>query len=139
MREKDLRAKAELCHGPSGRQLIVTEGNQIGFSSFVRINQVTYLDHNPVEVAAIISVNASEGIYNIGSSTVKISGMVFIFQGLVNSKPSYADIDLTLSSKDADIASVLSLLPTSLTRGLSKFNCTGDIDSPSSFAARSAK
>jgi hypothetical protein len=96
-------------------------------SSFVRINQVTYLDHNPVEVAAIISVNASEGIYNIASSTVKISGMVFVFQGLVNSKPSYADIDLTLSSKDADITSVLSLLPTSLTKGLSKFNCTGDI------------
>ena len=35
--EQDFRAKEELCHGPSGRQLIATEGNQIGF---IKIEEV---------------------------------------------------------------------------------------------------
>ena len=45
-REQDLRVKEEPCHGPSGRQLIVTEGNQIGFSQFVRIKILIPFQHH---------------------------------------------------------------------------------------------
>ncbi|MFM7767247.1 MAG: AsmA-like C-terminal region-containing protein [Bacteroidota bacterium] len=105
-------------------------------SSYVKIDQVTYLDHKPAEVAAIINVNTSNGTYNVGSSTIKLSGMVFAFNGSVYSKTDIADIDLALSSKDADIASLLSLLPSNLTAGLSKFNCSGDITFNASFKGR---
>ncbi|MFM2190589.1 MAG: hypothetical protein RL491_975 [Bacteroidota bacterium] len=96
-------------------------------SSYVNINRVSYLEHKPVEIAAVVSVNAKNGLYNVGSSSIKLAGMLFSFQGAVSSKSEYTVLDMSFSSKDADISSLLSLLPSPFTEGLSKFNCSGDI------------
>ena len=96
-------------------------------SSYVNINHVKYLDQKPVEIAAMVSVNTVKGVYDIGSSTIRLAGMLFSLNGTVKSQTEYTDLDISFSSKDADVAPLLSLLPSQFTEGFSKFNCSGDI------------
>lgn len=94
----------------------------------VSFGSVNYIDGKPIEIDASIQVDQLTGTYRLGESKVLLAGMHFELDGLFKSTSSdQVDADLKFSSKDADISSLLSLLPSSITGRLAQFNCSGAI------------
>ncbi|MFN5323503.1 MAG: AsmA-like C-terminal region-containing protein [Bacteroidota bacterium] len=96
-------------------------------SASVLISGVRYVDGKPCEILASIEVDNKSGTYQIGESKVKLSGMQFLIGGDINTKGKQTEMNLDFSSKDADIASLISLLPKSVIGKFAEFNCSGDI------------
>jgi len=96
-------------------------------SATVKIGSITYLDQKPTEITASLSADINKGFYRFASSTVKVAGMTFNLSGDWVSHEYYDDFNISFSSKDANISSLISLLPAQATKGFSKFNCTGEV------------
>jgi hypothetical protein len=94
----------------------------------VRIGKVVYIDRKSAEVDASFSVDSEKGLYDFQKSTIKLAGMTFELQGKWVDHGVYDDINLSFSSKDADISSLISLLPSQWTHRFSKFNCSGELE-----------
>lgn len=96
-------------------------------SASVRVGKINYLDQKPTQISASFSADVEKGMYRFKSSTMKVAGMTFNLEGDWSSQKDFDDFNLAFSSKDADISSLISLLPIEMTTGFSKFNCSGEV------------
>lgn len=113
--------------GALSQSVFAARLNGVFDSISVRVEEITYLDQKPAEINVSFSADTDKGHFVIESSSFELAGMNFGLKGDWSSQKTYEDVDFSFASKDADIPSLITLLPVQLTKGFSKFNCTGDV------------
>jgi uncharacterized protein involved in outer membrane biogenesis len=95
---------------------------------------ISYIDGKTIDIDASLQVNQRTDSYVLDQSSIRLAGMLFELDGQLQSKAAeQMEMDLRFSSKDADISSLLSLLPGSVTGKLAEFNCSGTVAFNGSF------
>ncbi|MFM7080026.1 MAG: AsmA-like C-terminal region-containing protein [Bacteroidota bacterium] len=103
-------------------------------SATIEINQVKYIDQKPIEIEASIQVNQQTESYVLDKCDLLLAGMSFQLNGTAKAlSPEQMQMDLAFSSKDADIASLISLLPNHVSGRFADFNCSGTVAFKGSF------
>ena len=94
-------------------------------SNFIDSDGVRYFAGKTWGYDANISVDVEKGEYDFNKVKVLIEDNLFNLAGKINKKNGYTDIDLLATADDADIASVIALLPKEQLELLGGFSSEG--------------
>jgi uncharacterized protein involved in outer membrane biogenesis len=120
--------------GDFSDELFAAELNATMKSATIEINQVNYIDQKPIEIEASIEVNRQTDTYVLDKGNFLLAGMLFQLEGAVKAlSADQMQMDIAFSSKDADIASLISLLPGNVSGRFADFNCDGTVAFNGSF------
>ncbi len=95
-------------------------------SEKISINQNSYFEKKSFRIKSELIYDDAKRILDIKPSTLELKNALFDVQGSYSWKDK-SSIDLTTKGKDADIQTLLSLLPESISEKVEKYKSKGDV------------
>ncbi len=114
---------------------LATEGNLKNAS--VIIEKVRYLSGKDCKVQLGLDVDRIKGTYTFRNSLLHLAGLKLAVDGSITSYPEYMDLDLAIRSPEADLPSLLSLIPEKYNSGQNEYNYSGEITFEGSIKGKS--
>lgn len=81
------------------------------FVSHFYVNKINYIVQKPVVINSGMAVDSRAGTYRFGKSSVRIADLLFDVEGHVQNAKANTRLDLGITSHEADLESLISMLP----------------------------
>jgi AsmA-like protein len=91
------------------------------------VNSTNYISEKNCLLNLSIDIDTDRNTYKIKNSDLKIAGLSAAITGDVTKKKEGVLLDLVINSENADIPSLLTVLPNRLTNKANDYNYTGDV------------
>ncbi|MEP7168958.1 MAG: AsmA-like C-terminal region-containing protein [Bacteroidota bacterium] len=101
--------------------------------------KVSWVKHKETRMELALSVDAKKHLYTIESSDINIAGLNLILNGTIQSSGGYSEYDLVTNAKNADLKSLLSIIPYQYAKQLDGYSFKGNVYFKSSLKGRSDK
>ncbi|MEK7253419.1 MAG: AsmA family protein, partial [Bacteroidota bacterium] len=105
-------------------------------TNFVDLGGVRYLAGKHLGYNADIHVDVTKGLYDLKNVEVTVEDNVFKLDGKVISQKNFSDFDLAATAEDANLESVVALLPEQFLAALGDFSSTGRFEFGASVKGR---
>ena len=89
------------------------------------IHGENYVDHKSVTILSGLNINSKTGLYKFDDSRVRIAGVEFNFGGRIANEASAWTLDLAIKANEAEIATLISILPPDYTQCIEKYKSKG--------------
>ena len=81
------------------------------FVNHFYVNKINYVIEKPVIIHSGLAVDTRTGAYNFGKSSVRIAEFLFDIEGSVLSSKEKTNLNLAITSHEADLEAFISMLP----------------------------
>ncbi|MEO5572249.1 MAG: AsmA-like C-terminal region-containing protein [Bacteroidia bacterium] len=101
--------------------------------------KVNWVRNKKTKIDLELAVDTRKDLYTIQRSEINLSGLDLIMKGTIHSTEGYAEYDLQTAAKNADLKSLLSVIPAEYTKNLDAYSFKGNVYFKSTIKGRSDK
>jgi len=116
---------------------LTSDANLEGAS--VIIDEIKYITNRDCKLQLSLDVDQQKGWYTFKPSTIQLSGLLLEVNGKVIDNEKNLDVDLEISSPDADLPSLLSVIPEKYLGDTKGYNYSGNIEFKGTVKGKSDK
>ena len=120
-----LLAKEALLSGKFSNAEFSLNTNADLFIDKMLIHRINYVDHKPVIIKSGMLVNTKKGIYTFAKSEVRVADIFFGVDGSIANAADSWTINLNVNSREANMSSFISVLPSVYSDYLKKYKSKG--------------
>jgi AsmA-like protein len=101
--------------------------------------KVNWVKKKEAKIELALAVNSKNDTYTIKSSDINLAGLNLIMSGTIHSPGGYSEYDLTTNAKNADLKSLLSVIPYEYAKEVDAYTFKGTVYFKSTIKGRSDK